>query len=44
MSFTEVITKIKEELGLGQEEGFPEQKIPGPGCSQEDGLQPSCRI
>ena len=28
MSFTEVITKIKEELGLGQEEGFPEQKYP----------------
>ncbi len=42
MSFTEVFTKIKEELGLGQEEGFP-TKVPA-GCSQEDGLQPSCRI
>lgn len=26
MSFREVITKIKEELGLGQEEGFSQQK------------------
>jgi hypothetical protein len=28
MSFTEVFTKIKEELGLGQEERFPQQKYP----------------
>lgn len=40
MSFTEVITKIKEELGLGQEEGFPEQKYPARDVHRRMGSNP----